>query len=84
VYGIRIVICGKGGGMDSVDKAKIRLEHWISHNEHHDEDYENFIRELEEAGKKESAGYIREMMELSTRSTECLKKALKALGRQEK
>ncbi len=67
--------------MDSVDKAKIRLEHWISHNEHHDEDYESFIKELEEAGKKESAGYIREMMELSSRSTECLKKALKALSR---
>jgi acetoin utilization deacetylase AcuC-like enzyme len=76
-----MVISGKERSMDSVDKAKIRLEHWISHNEHHDEDYESFIKELEEAGKKESAGYIREMMELSSRSTECLKMALKALGR---
>jgi hypothetical protein len=67
--------------MDSVDKAKIRIEHWISHNEHHAEDYEDFIRELEEAGKTESVKYIREMLDLSSRSTECLKKALKALGR---
>jgi hypothetical protein len=67
--------------MDSVDKAKIRIEHWISHNEHHSEDYEGFIRELEEAGKTESARYIREMLDLSSRSTECLKNALKALGR---
>jgi predicted patatin/cPLA2 family phospholipase len=71
----------KERGMDSVEKAKVRLEHWISHNEHHNEDYEGFAKELEQAGKKESAGYIREMMQLSSRSTECLKKALKALGR---
>jgi len=67
--------------MDSVDKAKIRLEHWISHNEHHNEDYESLIKELEEAGKRESAAYIREMLDLSSRSAECLKKALEALGR---
>jgi len=70
----------KGEGMDSVDKAKIRLEHWISHNEHHSEDYEGFIKELEKAGKAESARCIREMLDLSSKSTECLKKALKALG----
>jgi len=67
--------------MDSVDKAKIRLEHWISHNEHHSEDYESLMKELEDAGKRESAAYIREMLDLSSRSAECLKKALKALGR---
>lgn len=65
--------------MDLVDRAKIRIEHWISHNEHHSEDYESFIKELEEAGKAESAKYIIEMLDLSSRSTECLKKALKAL-----
>ena len=43
--------------MDSVDKAKIRLEHWISHNEHHSEDYEGFIKELEEAGKAEKRAF---------------------------
>jgi DNA-directed RNA polymerase alpha subunit len=65
--------------MDLVDRAKIRIEHWISHNEHHSEDYESFIKELDEAGKAESARYIREMLDLSSRSAECLKKALKAL-----
>ena len=65
--------------MDLVDRAKIRIEHWISHNEHHSEDYESFIKELEEAGKTDSARYIREMLDLSSRSVECLKKALTAL-----
>ena len=65
--------------MDLVDRAKIRIEHWISHNEHHSEDYESFTKELDEAGKAESARYIREMLDLSSRSAECLKKALKAL-----
>ena len=65
--------------MDFIEKAKIRLEHWIHHNEHHNEEYELFADQLDEAGKKESAASIREMMELTLRSTECLQKALKAL-----
>jgi hypothetical protein len=71
----------KGEDMDSVDRARVRLEHWISHNEHHLEDYESFIKELDAAGKTESARHIREMLDLSSRSTECLKKALRALDR---
>ena len=65
--------------MDSIEKAKIRLESWIHHNEHHGEEYELFADQLEEAGKGESANYIREMIELSSKSTELLKKALNAL-----
>ena len=65
--------------MDFVEKAKIRLEHWITHNDHHEEEYEIFADHLEEAGKKESAKHIREMMELTAKSNDCLHKALKAL-----
>jgi uncharacterized protein (TIGR02996 family) len=65
--------------MDFVEKAKIRLEHWITHNDHHHEEYLVFADQLEEAGKKESAAHIREMVELSHRSTDCLQKALNAL-----
>lgn len=65
--------------MELVEKARIRLEHWITHNDHHHEEYEMFARQLEEAGKTESAKYIKEMMELTSKSTECLKKALKGL-----
>ena len=66
--------------MDYQEKAKIRIEHWISHSEHHQEDYEAFADELEQMGKSESAGFIREMTALTAESTECLRNALKALG----
>ena len=65
--------------MDFEEKAKVRLEHWITHSDHHQEEYILFADQLEEAGKVESAKQIREMAELSSRSTDCLKKALKAL-----
>ena len=65
--------------MEFVERAKIMLERWISHNDHHEQEYETFADLLDEAGKTESAGYVREMKELSTRSTACLRKALKAL-----
>jgi hypothetical protein len=65
--------------MEFVERAKIMLERWISHNDHHQQEYETFADLLEEAGKTESAKYVREMTELSTKSTACLRKALKAL-----
>jgi hypothetical protein len=65
--------------MDFVEKARIRLEHWISHSEHHGEEYEMFAEQLEEAGRDESARNIREMIELESKSTDCLRSALKNL-----
>ncbi len=65
--------------MDFIEKTKVRLEHWISHNEHHLEEYEMFAKQLEEANQKESAKHIREMAELTKKSTESLRKALQAL-----
>ena len=65
--------------MEFTEKAKIRLEHWIEHNDHHHEDYEEFATQLDEAGKGESAQHIRDMIALTAQSTDCLKKALAAL-----
>ena len=65
--------------MDEIEKAKIRLEHWITHNEHHYEEFEAFADELEKAGKDQSADSIREMMALTAKCTECLKKAMGSL-----
>lgn len=65
--------------MESIEKAKVRIEHWIHHNEHHGEEYEMFAEQLEEAGKNKSAEYIREMIDLASKSSDCLKKALEAL-----
>jgi len=65
--------------MDFIEKAKIRIEHWVEHSDHHIEDYTSFANQLEEEGKKESAAHIREMIALNLKSTECLKNALKGL-----
>jgi hypothetical protein len=65
--------------MDFEEKAKIRMEHWITHNDHHQEEYSLFVEQLEEAGKKESAQHVKEMIEFTASSTESLRKALKAL-----
>jgi hypothetical protein len=66
--------------MEFIEKARIRLEHWIHHSEDHDQEYRAFANELEEAGKMESARHLKDMIALSTRATESLKKAMKALG----
>lgn len=65
--------------MDFIEKAGIRLENWITHNDHHHEEYEMFAEQLQDAGKNESSEHIRKMIELTVKGNECLRKALKAL-----
>ncbi len=65
--------------MEPIDKARIKLEHWITHNDSHRDEYERFARELEEMGKTESASHVRSMAELAEKSNDCLRKALSAL-----
>ena len=65
--------------MDFIEKARIRLENWITHNDHHQAEYEVFAEQLKEAVKIESSEHVREMMEMTSKSNECLRKALKAL-----
>jgi ferric-dicitrate binding protein FerR (iron transport regulator) len=68
--------------MDFVEKAVIRLNHWLSHNQSHEEEYERFAKQLDELGKAESAVQIREMIRLSKQSRTCLQRALKSLEAQ--
>ncbi|MBU0733232.1 MAG: hypothetical protein KKG10_03685 [Proteobacteria bacterium] len=65
--------------MDFIEKAKIRLEHWKSHNDHHHEEYQIFADHLEDAGKTRSAVYVREMSDLTAKISDCLDNALKDL-----
>ena len=65
--------------MDVIEKAQMRIEHWLEHNESHVREYETFARELEDADKNESARHIREMASLAAQSSDCLRRALKAL-----
>jgi len=65
--------------MDFTEKARNRLEHWITRNDHHQAEYEVFAEQLKEAVKIESSEHVREMIELTAKSSECLRKAIKAL-----
>ena len=65
--------------MDFVERASLRLEHWMDHNEKHRQEYADFAAQLEQAGKQVSATHVREMAELTGKSDDCLRKALKAL-----
>jgi len=65
--------------MDFIEKARIRLKNWITHNDHQQAEYEVFAEQLKEAVKIESSEHVREMIEMTAKSNECLRKALKAL-----
>ena len=65
--------------MDFIERARIRLENWITHNDHHQEEYEMLAEQLETEGKNESLKHVREVIDLTAKSSECLRKALNAL-----
>jgi hypothetical protein len=65
--------------MNFKEKAKIRIEHWLKHNESHVAQYSQFVEELEAAGMQAGAGHIREMIALTAKGNACLREALKAL-----
>ncbi|MBW2096864.1 MAG: hypothetical protein JRI80_18540 [Deltaproteobacteria bacterium] len=65
--------------MDFIKNARIRIEHWITHNNNHKEEYEAFAEQLEEEGKNGSSEYVRKMIEMTVRSNEYLRNALKTL-----
>ena len=62
--------------MEFKEKAKVQIEHWISHSRHHKEDYDAFAKELVAEGYIESAEAITNMMNFEHKSAECLEKAL--------
>lgn len=65
--------------MDAIEKARVRITHWLEHNEGHIREYENFAAELDASDKNESARHIREMAALALQSNDCLRRALQAL-----
>jgi hypothetical protein len=73
----------QGEQMEFLERAALRIEHWMEHNDSHQREYEKFAAELEQANAAASAGYIREMAQLEKKSKVCLQKALGALGSRE-
>lgn len=62
--------------METLKKARIRLEHWIAHNDHHESEYGLFAEDLEKAGFDTAAAEIRRMIQLNAGCNDCLRKAL--------
>ncbi len=58
----------------------MKMEHWIEHNDQHYKEYKEFALQLEEAGQKQAASYVRDMAELTNESSEYLKKAINQLN----
>jgi hypothetical protein len=69
----------KGVIMEFTEKARIRIQHWIKHNQDHLQEYETFARELDDSGKSESARHIRKMAASTAEGNASLEKALQAL-----
>lgn len=65
--------------MDFIEKARIRIENWIHHNEHHQEEYQLFAEQLAEFGERETSAYIEKMIQRTSESTELLRQALDSL-----
>ena len=56
--------------MELVEKAAVRIKHWMEHNGSHIEEYDAFAKHLEDSGLGASAKHVREMAELTRKSGE--------------
>lgn len=65
--------------MENLEKARIRMEHWIEHNDQHQQEYNAFAQELEKAGQTKAASEVRAMSALTAKSSEHLRLAIAAL-----
>ena len=70
----------------NIEKLKILLSYWISHNREHMADEEKWFKKAEEAGFMEVSEGLRETIKISERKNEHLEAIIKKLqsGRQEK
>ncbi len=68
--------------METVTKARIRMEHWIAHNDHHESEYAAFAEELEKRGLDSAAAEVKRMIEYNAKSNECLRRALESMPAQ--
>lgn len=65
--------------MDFNGAAKIRVGQWIQHIEMHKEEYEEFAQRSARYGSPGFAESIREMVNLTDATTECLRRAIDEL-----
>ncbi|MGD8562064.1 MAG: hypothetical protein PVG03_06000 [Desulfarculaceae bacterium] len=65
--------------MDFSEKAKIRLEHWVAHDQGHLTEYKAFAQELSDAGLAQSAEAISDLAGCVEKGIACMQRALASL-----
>jgi hypothetical protein len=65
--------------MDFHEKAKIRLEHWVAHDQGHLTEYKAFAQELSDAGLAQSAEAINDLVGSVENGIDCMQRALAGL-----
>ena len=63
----------------TVEKLRVLLEHWISHNEEHAREYRKWADRVEAEGLGEIAGKIREAADLVVSSNDAFSSVQKKL-----
>lgn len=66
--------------MDEMDKAVIRVHHWVSHGQDHIDDYRRMAEFLTQAGRPEAAAELFRVVELEERAAGHMKRAAELLG----
>ncbi|MBW2056513.1 MAG: hypothetical protein JRH07_09110 [Deltaproteobacteria bacterium] len=71
-------------GKEILEKVRVLIPHWISHNEEHAQEYRKWADRLEAEGLGEIAGPIREAADLVAGSNRRFLTAQERLGTREK
>jgi hypothetical protein len=62
--------------MDEIQKSRIRLKHWVDHNEDHLKGYEDVAQLLETQGLSEAASRIRQGIDMTRKANDEFRAAL--------
>ena len=66
--------------MDELDKAVIRVHHWVGHGRDHIDDYRRMAEYLKGAGRTEAAEELDRVVELEQRAAAHMRRAAELLG----
>ncbi len=66
--------------MDTLEKIRVLLPHWLEHNRQHMEEFGKWESLLRSEGKGEVADALAEVVRLAEKTSEVLEKALDEVG----
>lgn len=66
--------------MTDLEKLRVLLPHWITHNREHGEEFKRWAEDIEKAGHKEVAGALKRAIEATKEATGMLEHCLELAG----